>query len=162
MQVRSPAVFLDKLVETPSIIHGEPFTERRSTFQAHIARVHNHVEVIAVVKQLKSIKKIAEATHNIVAYRIGGLGNPMICDCDDDGETNAGSRLLHLLTILNAENVVVVVSRWCVIAFCCEWRFQDLLFFRFGGILLGPDRFKHICNAPRDLLVANYSPKRFQ
>ena len=32
--------------------------------------------------------------------------------------------MLHLLDILNVENVLVVVSRW------------------FGGIQLGPDRFK--------------------
>jgi putative IMPACT (imprinted ancient) family translation regulator len=36
----------------------------------------------------------------------------------------SGSRMLHLLDILNVENVMVVVSRW------------------YGGIQLGPDRFK--------------------
>jgi hypothetical protein len=34
------------------------------------------------------------------------------CDCDDDGEEKAGSRLAHLLYVLKAENVLVVVSRW--------------------------------------------------
>jgi len=33
-------------------------------------------------------------------------------DNDDDGETAAGSRLLHLMSILDVKNVVVVVSRW--------------------------------------------------
>lgn len=55
-------------------------------------------------------------------------------DCDDDGETAAGSRLAHLLDILEVENVLVVVSRW------------------YGGILLGADRFKHINQAARDAL----------
>jgi Uncharacterized protein family UPF0029 len=55
-------------------------------------------------------------------------------DYDDDGETAAGSRLLKLLTIVGAENVVVVVSRW------------------FGGVLLGPSRFTHINNAARAIL----------
>ena len=32
-------------------------------------------------------------------------------DCDDDGETAAGSRMLHLLEIVDAKNVLVVVSR---------------------------------------------------
>lgn len=55
-------------------------------------------------------------------------------DCDDDGETAAGSRLAHLLDILELENVLVVVSRW------------------YGGVHLGSDRFKHINQAARDAL----------
>lgn len=38
--------------------------------------------------------------------------------------------------ILDVRNVLVVVSRW------------------YGGILLGPDRFKHINNCARNILVA--------
>ncbi|PNJ81020.1 IMPACT isoform 2, partial [Pongo abelii] len=57
-----------------------------------------------------------------------------------DGETAAGGRLLHLMEILNVKNVMVVVSRW------------------YGGILLGPDRFKHINNCARNILVEkNYT-----
>lgn len=41
---------------------------------------------------------------------------------------------MHLLQIVQARNVVVVVSRW------------------YGGILLGPARFTHINNAARHLL----------
>lgn len=65
------------------------------------------------------------------------LNQPVVTqDCDDDGESAAGSRLLHLLQIMDATNVVVVVSRW------------------YGGILLGPSRFTHINNAARTLLEA--------
>lgn len=55
-------------------------------------------------------------------------------DSDDDGESAAGGRLLHLLQIVDASNVMVVVSRW------------------FGGVHLGPARFTHINNAARILL----------
>ncbi len=55
-------------------------------------------------------------------------------DYDDDGESAAGGRLLKLLMLVGAQNVVVVVSRW------------------FGGVLLGPSRFTHINNAARQLL----------
>ncbi|RYH30823.1 YigZ family protein [archaeon] len=55
-------------------------------------------------------------------------------DCDDDGETAAGSRLAEMIRLMKVDNVAVIVSRW------------------FGGILLGPDRFKFICNSARDLL----------
>ncbi|XP_037080155.1 protein IMPACT-like [Pollicipes pollicipes] len=70
------------------------------------------------------------------AYRIGGATSGAFQqDCDDDGETHAGARMLHLLEILAVRDVVVVVSRW------------------FGGILLGPDRFRHINNATRGVLL---------
>ena len=42
--------------------------------------------------------------------------------------------MLHLLEVLAIENVLVVVTRW------------------YGGVHLGPDRFKHINNAARDVL----------
>jgi len=38
----------------------------------------------------------------------GGHGK----DSDDDGESAAGGRLLHLLQVAGAEDVVVIVSRW--------------------------------------------------
>ena len=45
-----------------------------------------------------------------------------------------------MMRLMGAQNVAVIVSRW------------------FGGILLGPDRFKYICNAARNLLEqCNYS-----
>lgn len=119
-----------------NIFHGQILEDRRSVFQAHLAEVHSVREVEQVLDELKTNKKIAEATHNIWAYRIS-LTEPrsVLCkDSEDDGETNAGNRLLHLLDILNVTNVVVVVTRW------------------YGGIHLGPDRFKHINHVARDLL----------
>ncbi|KAK3589333.1 hypothetical protein CHS0354_026991 [Potamilus streckersoni] len=125
--------------ECPSITSSEPITDRRSTFQAHLASVFHKKQVEMVIEKLYENKKIANATHNILAYRIYQAGpdskSPvLIHGCDDDGETHAGSRMLHLLQILDARNVMVVVSRW------------------FGGILLGSDRFKHISNCTRSIL----------
>lgn len=57
-------------------------------------------------------------------------------DNDDDGETAAGSRMAHLLSIMNVENVMVVVTRW------------------YGGIKLGGDRFRLINQVSREALVA--------
>ena len=66
----------------------------------------------------------------------------VVQDCDDDGEAQAGSRLSHLLDILDCSNHMVIVTRW------------------YGGIHLGPDRFKHINNAARSVLEqANAIPK---
>ncbi|XP_041046558.1 protein IMPACT isoform X1 [Carcharodon carcharias] len=122
--------------QLPPIIHGEPITDRRSTFQAHLAPVVTPNQVKLLLQELYQNKKIANATHNIYAYRIYCEDKQtFLQDCEDDGETAAGGRLLHLLQILDARNVLVVVSRW------------------YGGILLGPDRFKHINNCARNVLV---------
>ncbi|KAM6350351.1 protein IMPACT isoform 4-T4 [Podargus strigoides] len=122
--------------ELPSIHHGNPITDRRSTFQAHLAPVVTPGQVKRVLEKLYENKKIASATHNIYAYRIYCEDKQtFLQDCEDDGETAAGGRLLHLMQILNVHNVLVVVSRW------------------YGGILLGPDRFKHINNCARNVLV---------
>ncbi|XP_068599830.1 protein IMPACT [Brachionichthys hirsutus] len=122
--------------ELPPIKHGNTITDRRSTFQPHAASVVTPRQVKNVLQKLLENKKIASATHNIYAYRIYCEDkHSFLQDCEDDGETAAGGRLLHLMQILDVRNVMVVVSRW------------------YGGILLGPDRFKHINNCARNILV---------
>ncbi|XP_059923907.1 protein IMPACT isoform X3 [Gadus macrocephalus] len=122
--------------EVPPVKHGSIITDRRSTFQPHLAPVSAPGQVKMVLDKLYGNKKIASATHNIYAYRIFCEDRQsFLQDCEDDGETAAGGRLLHLLQILDVRNVMVVVSRW------------------YGGILLGPDRFKHINNCARGVLV---------
>ncbi|XP_076991869.1 protein IMPACT isoform X2 [Tamandua tetradactyla] len=130
-----------EIEELPTIDHGIPITDRRSTFQAHLAPVVYPQQVKMVLAKLYENKKIASATHNVYAYRIYCEDRQtFLQDCEDDGETAAGGRLLHLMEILNVRNVMVVVSRW------------------YGGILLGPDRFKHINNCARNILVEkNYT-----
>ena len=122
-------------VETPQIVTGPTLEDRKSVFQGHAATVMSLAEVKAVMNKLKSSSKIARATHNMLAYRIEGeKSSSLLQDYDDDGEDAAGGRMLHLLQLLDVKNVVVVVSRW------------------YGGIHLGPDRFKHINNAARQVL----------
>ncbi|KAE8598605.1 hypothetical protein XENTR_v10016867 [Xenopus tropicalis] len=55
--------------EIPPIIHGETITDRRSTFQAHLAPVVSPYQVKLILNKLYENKKIATATHNIYAYR---------------------------------------------------------------------------------------------
>ncbi|XP_060166583.1 protein IMPACT isoform X1 [Globicephala melas] len=119
-----------EIEELPPIDHGIPITDRRSTFQAHLAPVVCPKQVKMVLAKLYENKKIASATHNIYAYRVllrllpgsgavfllwsyGALFRLLVhtaigcciiiflaCeerDCEDDGETAAGGRLLHLM-----------------------------------------------------------------
>lgn len=117
------------------ILHGESFEDRKSIFQAHLARVASMGQVHWVHRQLLSDKKIACATHNIVAYRFRDeVRGVLVSDNDDDGETSAGGRLAELLRLREVEGVFVMVTRW------------------YGGIQLGPDRFKDINRAAQLLL----------
>lgn len=128
----------------PIITHGESVVDRKSVFQGHCAVVQRVEHVDLLLSKLKENRKIENAFHNMWAYRLD-RGDPearsssksasIMQDCDDDGEQAAGGRLLSLLQILNVVNVMVVVTRW------------------YGGIQLGPARFKHINNAARDALV---------
>jgi len=116
------------------IFSGSALTDRKSKFQAHAAVVHSQEEVDQFVRCLRSQRKIAQATHNIVAFRIILPNGTLSANRDDDGEGGAGDKLLYLLDRLRVQNVVVMVSRW------------------YGGIQLGPDRFKHINDCARILL----------
>ncbi|CDR43711.1 CYFA0S12e03488g1_1 [Cyberlindnera fabianii] len=114
---------------------SDPVIDRASTFVAFSKEVHSEDDVFNSLSALKTDRKIAKATHNMVAYRIQNPDGTRLSDCDDDGETAAGGRMLHLLTIMDAWNCLVVVSRW------------------FGGIHLGPDRFKHINSTAREAVI---------
>lgn len=125
-------------ISLPEIFHGEKLVDRKSVFQGHLAAVTRRQQVDMVLDKLKEDRKIAAATHNIIAYRIeSGRSGTFISGCADDGEIHAGSRMLHLLNIMDARNVLVIVTRW------------------YGGIHLGPDRFKHINNCTRNMLDAH-------
>ncbi|KAK0077998.1 hypothetical protein PV325_003189 [Microctonus aethiopoides] len=128
----------DKTVnKCPEIYHGEVIVDRKSCFQGHVAKVTSIEDVKLILKTLLEEKKIMQATHNMYAYRIyQEKTKSFLHDCDDDGENQAGGRLLHLLEIIDVKNVIVIVSRW------------------YGGIHLGSDRFRHINNAARQVLEA--------
>lgn len=136
--------FSDDEAFEPDIAHGESVVDRKSVFQGHCAAIQRVEHVEQFLSKLKENKKIENAFHNMWAYRIdkrdpeariAGKSASIVQDCDDDGEQAAGGRLMSLLQILNVVNVMVVVTRW------------------YGGIQLGPARFKHINNAARDSLV---------
>ncbi|EZG55909.1 putative impact protein [Gregarina niphandrodes] len=117
------------------IHHGHELIDRKSIFMAHLAPVRDKNDINDVLNTLSSNNKYARATHNMVSYRLVN-SESKICvqDHDSDGEANAGSNMQWLMNVLKVENVVVIVSRW------------------YGGIHLGPDRFKHIYALTRAIL----------
>ncbi|KAF9423688.1 hypothetical protein HW555_001014 [Spodoptera exigua] len=119
----------------PEITHGEVIVDRKSIFQGHAARVNSVDDVKAVLATLKLNRKIQNAKHNIVAYRIEqrtAKGHKLVQEFDEDGEAHSGGRMLHLLQVHDLKNTVVVVTRW------------------FGGIQIGPDG--HITNAAKQAI----------
>ena len=127
---------LDDLGDAPPWVLSDVITEKKSVFLARAAEVHSVDEAKTYLAHLLATdKKAAKATHNITAWRIRGENGVQFQDCDDDGESAAGGRLLHLLELMGVWNVMVVVTRW------------------YGGIHLGPDRFRLINQAARDAVM---------
>lgn len=150
----------DMLVDPPSWVVSDPIVENKSTFVAHVAAVSSAEQARQYLQHLlASDKRIRSATHNISAWRIRGptalgtnsnsstTGPPSSSsstavaaitsyqDCDDDGETAAGGRLLHLMQVMEVWGAMVVVTRW------------------YGGVKLGPRRFAVINSVARDGFV---------
>lgn len=130
----------------PRWMLSETMTTKKSVFVARACAVAFPAEAHAALQNLLTTdKRAAKATHNINAYRIrtqpsfdpkGGSNEIIYQDCDDDGETAAGGRLLHLLQVMDVWNIFVVVTRW------------------YGGVQLGPDRFRIISQVAREAIVA--------
>ncbi|KAK6523727.1 eIF2 kinase Gcn2p negative regulator [Arthrobotrys megalospora] len=113
-----------------------PTTVSKSVFVGRCVRVTSAETAKQHIAELISTdRKIAKATHNITAFRIRTSEGIIYQDNDDDGETAAGSRLGHLLDLIDVWNVLVIVSRW------------------YGGIKLGPDRFRIINQVAREALI---------
>jgi hypothetical protein len=120
----------------PPWIVAMPITEKKSVFLARVAPVSSPAQAKQYVAHLLATdRKAARATHNMTAWRIQGTNDTSYQDCDDDGETAAGGRMLHLMQLMDVWNVMVVVTRW------------------YGGIHLGPDRFRLINTAAREALI---------
>jgi hypothetical protein len=131
----------EDLEEEPQWVLSSPVIEKKSTFVARACAVRSPAQARACVAHLLDTdKRVSKATHNISAYRIRSAGETTTSevvyqDCDDDGETAAGGRLLHLLQVMDVWDLLVVVSRW------------------YGGVKLGPDRFSIINNVAREAIV---------
>ncbi|KAI1074160.1 UPF0029-domain-containing protein [Whalleya microplaca] len=137
LQVKNTAREVNVLdMPAPPWVVSDTFVELKSVFIAHCAAVSSTDEAETFLEHLlASDKKIRNASHNMTAWRIKGPNNTTFQDCNDDGETAAGGRLLHLMQLMDLWNVMVIVTRW--------W----------GGHKLGPRRFALINQTARDAFV---------
>lgn len=130
------ALSIETLRDAPPWTLSDVVIELKSVFIARSAPVSSPEQAKQYLQHLlDSDKKVRSATHNITAWRIKGDGGVTYQDCDDDGETAAGGRVLHLMQLMDIWNVMVVVTRW------------------YGGHQLGPKRFSIINTVARDAFV---------
>lgn len=114
--------------------------DRKSAFVAFATRIASQADLAHKLQILHSDPRVAEATHTSSAHVFVSKTDNGVAQqhsgYDDDGETNAGVRMQHLLAAEDLQDVCVCVSRW--------W----------GGVLLGTKRFEHLDNVMRDALTA--------
>ncbi|WP_170434467.1 YigZ family protein [Ruegeria arenilitoris] len=108
---------------------GVVLTDRGSKYAVSGAPVRSRDEVDAVLRDLKSDKAYAKATHNTWAAVL-----PTGALKADDGETGAGMVILRMLERAGVQDHVVIVTRW------------------YGGKKLGGDRFRRVQDATRAYL----------
>ena len=94
-------------------------TEQGSVFQAEAVQVKSISEVRLAYQHLLTCPQAASATHNIMAYKVGGKSG-----WEDDGEFGAGRFLTHWINDCKMENICIFVTR------------------QYGGERLGARRFE--------------------
>jgi hypothetical protein len=110
-------------------------TSKMSTFVARSIAVSSPSQARAALqKLLSSNKDIREADHNITAWRVRGDSGGLIEETNDDGESGAGRHILQVMQSSDVVDTLLVVTRW------------------YGGIMLGPDRWRIMSQVSRDAL----------
>ncbi|SCV68202.1 BQ2448_323 [Microbotryum intermedium] len=156
------------------ILSSPPLTDRRSTFIAHAAPATSlpHIDVFhSHIRHLVSKAHPRPADHEMVGYRVmalrngrNGLGGEedwfVKSGGEDDGEKGGSRTIVGVLEKRGEIDVVVVVSRW----YGGEWfprchstQKRVVAHHRdrsATGIMLGPDRFRHISTVTTQALVA--------
>ncbi|KAI6381017.1 hypothetical protein MCOR25_001319 [Pyricularia grisea] len=109
---------------------------KESTFIARattMSSVYDRKRLFAALMEKYPVLKTA--THNAWAYRVKQTGSGRVTeDSFDDGETGCGKLMLEVMRESDSVDTLVVLTRW------------------FGGIMLGPDRWRLMRNVVRGAL----------
>ncbi|KAI2636756.1 ribosomal protein S5 domain 2-type protein [Xylaria nigripes] len=117
---------------------SQPITMKQSTFVVRSTAIVEPSQRQSILQSLfAAIPSLQSATHNAWAYRVKvptNLFNATTIkeESFDDGEAGCGSFLLKNMQEMNAVDTLVVMTRW------------------YGGILLGPDRWRIMRNCLRE------------
>lgn len=104
--------------------------DRGSRYAVSGGPVRDRTGIEAFLRELKSVKKYAKATHNSWACLLSD-GTVLR---NDDGESGAAAVIQRMLERAGLTDHVVVVTRW------------------YGGVHLGGDRFAHVVTCVRHYL----------
>ncbi|KAK5625902.1 hypothetical protein RRF57_001618 [Xylaria bambusicola] len=119
---------------------SQPITLKQSTFVVRAITLTEPSQRQSVLQSLfAAIPSLQSATHNAWAYRVKvptNLFNATTIkeESFDDGESGCGSFLIKTMQEMNAVDTLVVMTRW------------------YGGIMLGPDRWRIMRNCLADAL----------
>ena len=113
-------------------------TSRASTFVAHASPITSPSSRSELVRSLMAQKpELETASHNAWAMRTSYGNSPLVQEASfDDGESGCGKLMLELMREANVSNTLVVLTRW------------------FGGVMLGPDRWRLMRECVNDALSA--------
>ncbi|KAG6053521.1 hypothetical protein E4U16_006693 [Claviceps sp. LM84 group G4] len=117
---------------------SQKLSSKGSTFIAHTANLAAPSLRTSLLKSLMSDKPDLEtATHNVWALRCSYGNSPLVQEASsDDGETGAGNFLLGIMREAHITNTLVILTRW------------------YGGVMLGPDRWRLMRECVNDALSA--------
>jgi putative IMPACT (imprinted ancient) family translation regulator len=118
--------------------HSQKLTSRSSTFIAHASAVTAPAARSGLIKSLMEKKpELETASHNAWAIRTSFGNSPLVQEASfDDGESGCGKFMLELMREVNVTNTLVVLTRW------------------YGGVMLGPDRWRLMRECINDALSA--------
>lgn len=117
---------------------SQKLTSKGSVFVAHATSAMSGAVRADLIKILMAEKPHLEtADHNAWAVRTSYGNSPLKQEASfDDGESGCGKFMLQILRELDISNVVVVLTRW------------------YGGVMLGPDRWRLMRECINDALSA--------
>ena len=123
---------------TQTWVASQRVTSRASTFIAHAAVISSQARRAELLKSLMEEKpELETATHNAWAARTSYGNSPLVQEASfDDGESGCGQFLLQIMREADIKNTMVVLTRW------------------YGGVMLGPDRWRLMRECVSDALSA--------
>lgn len=131
--VQLAPIFSQTQTRHPWIV-SQPISLKNSTFVARAIHFTDPSKRAYLVQSLLAANpKLRNATHNAWAYRCAATGR-LREDSFDDGETGCGDLMLRVMREVGAVDTLIVLTRW------------------FGGIMLGPDRWRLMRNCVTNVL----------